>query len=86
MGMIEVHTASTDPNIATIYRAIQYMERYGPASDLVACTLHYTDVHQHLKDDPRELIRKLHAAVDSGHLFGALTAARQICQAAGLEY
>jgi hypothetical protein len=85
MAFIEVHTASTDHRIATIYRAIQHMERYGPQSALVACTLHYTDAHQYLKDDPHTLIRKLHEAVENYHLFGAWKVAQQYCIAAGIE-
>jgi hypothetical protein len=85
MAFIEVHTARTDLRIAMIYRAIQYMERYGPLSQDVACTLHYTDAHQWLKDDPHTLIRMLHEAVDHGHLFGAWKVAQQICAAADLD-
>lgn len=85
MGFTEVHTASTDPRIATVYRAIQHMERYGPLSPAVARTLRCTDTHQYLKDEPHTLIRRLHAAVDHGYLFGAWKVAQQYCIAAGLE-
>jgi len=85
MAFIEVHTASTDHRIATIYRAIQHMERYGPLSLDVACTLFYTDAHQYLKDSPHTLIRMLHDAVDKGHLFGAWKVAQQYCIAAGID-
>lgn len=79
-------TVTIQSRTDTINRAIEYIEQHGAGSDMVACTLYYTDIHQHLKDDPAELVAKLRAASESGNTFGAWKGAQQICQAAGLPY
>ncbi len=45
-----------------------------------------TSIHQHLVDDPQQLVVKLRECMESGHTFGSWKAAQQICQNAGLPY
>ncbi len=70
----------------TINRAIRWIEGHIDDVDLVFMTLQYTEIRQHLKENPVELVRKLRESVESGHSFGAWKGAQQVCKAAGLRY
>lgn len=72
--------------VATIERAIAWIEKCGPEHCSVIDVLSRTSIHQHLKSDPDELVRKLRECTTTGHTFGAWKAAQQICKSAGLEY
>lgn len=82
--------ARLQSRIDTIRRAIDWIESNIGDVDLVFMTLQYTQINQHLKENPGSLAASLREALkddaSTGHRFGAWKAAQQICEAAGLPY
>ena len=85
MGMTEVHTARTDDRIATITRAIEHMERYGPRSLYVRTLLAQTGCHEYMVAEPDFLIHQLRRAMYQGYIYPAWAVARDFCKLARIE-